>query len=216
MYTRAELAASALITIDTQRDTLDGRPLEIPGTTAVLPAMRKLLDAWRRERLPVIHVVRIYKRDGSNVDLCRRDAVEAGKAILLEGSEGCELAGELFQPDEVALETDVLLSGKVQAIGDHEVIMHKPRWGAFYATPLESHLRALGVNTLVFAGCNYPNCPRASVYEASERDFRIVLVEDAVSGLYPRGREEMLEIGVNVLDSDAVVAALAVSATGAK
>ncbi len=45
-------------------------------------------------------------------------------------------------------------------------------------------------------GCNYPNCPRTSIYEASERDFKIVLVEDAVSGLYEKGKEEMTNIGV--------------------
>jgi len=103
MYTRAELAASALITIDTQRDTLDGRPLEIPGTTAVLPAIRKLLDAWRRERLPVIHVVRIYKRDGSNVDLCRRDAVEAGRQALEKAGRKRHYYQEQLEKFEAAL-----------------------------------------------------------------------------------------------------------------
>ena len=38
-YTEPQLDASALITIDVQRDTLDGAPLEIPGTSAALPAM---------------------------------------------------------------------------------------------------------------------------------------------------------------------------------
>jgi hypothetical protein len=31
------------VTIDTQRDTLDGQPLEIPGTSAALPNMRRVL-----------------------------------------------------------------------------------------------------------------------------------------------------------------------------
>ena len=34
--------------------------------------------------------------------------------------------------------------------------------------------RALGVDTIVVAGCNLPNCPRATLFEASERDFRTV------------------------------------------
>jgi nicotinamidase-related amidase len=207
-YTQPDFTASAVITIDTQRDTLDGQPLEIPGTSAILPAMRKVLDACRRKRLPIVHIVRIYRRDGSNADVCRRESIENGEAILLEGSAGCELAEELFQPDKVMLDTELLLSGKVQTISDNEVIIYKPRWGAFYDTPLESHLRKLGVNTLVFTGCNYPNCPRTSIYEASERDYRIVLVEDAMSGLYPKGREEMLNIGVTLADSDSVVASL--------
>jgi nicotinamidase-related amidase len=76
--------------------------------------------------------------------------------------------------------------------------MYKPRWGAFYDTDLEQHLRESGSNTLVFAGCNFPNCPRTSIYEASERDFRIVLVSDAISGLYDRGIAECRSIGVHV------------------
>jgi nicotinamidase-related amidase len=60
-------------------------------------------------------------------------------------------------------------------------------------------LLSLGVTSLAFAGCNFPNCPRASIYEASERDFRIVLVTDAISGLYDRGRDEMKNIGVQLM-----------------
>jgi len=86
--------------------------------------------------------------------------------------------------------------------------MDKPRWGAFYKTPLENHLRELRVSTLVFAGCNFPNGPRTSIDEASERDFRIVLVEDAVSGLYGRGKEEMRRIGVRLMRTEAVEAAV--------
>lgn len=182
--------------------------MEIPGTTAALPSMRKVLDAYRRKRMPIVHIVRIYRRDGSNVDICRREAVEAGEPLFLEGSAGCELADAFFEPDSVRLDTELLLSGMIQTISDNEVVIYKPRWGAFHGTPLESHLRNLGVNTLVFTGCNYPNCPRTSIYEASERDFRIVLVEDAISGLYPKGKEEMLGIGVTVTDADTVVASL--------
>ena len=80
--------------------------------------------------------------------------------------------------------------------------MYKPRWGAFFHTPLESHLRELDVTTLVFTGCNFPNCPRTSIYEASERDFRLVAIDDAISGLYDRGRAELANIGVLVVDAE--------------
>lgn len=42
------------------------------------------------------------------------------------------------------------------------------------------------MTTLVFCGCNVPNCPRTSIHQASERDFRVVLAQDAISGLYDR------------------------------
>jgi nicotinamidase-related amidase len=51
---------------------------------------------------------------------------------------------------------------------------------------------------VVFVGCNFPNCPRTSIYEASERDFRIVVVSDALSGLDERGIKECRAIGVDV------------------
>jgi nicotinamidase-related amidase len=87
--------------------------------------------------------------------------------------------------------------------------MYKPRWGAFFETSLGQHLASLGVNTLAFAGCNFPNCPRASIYEASERDFRIVLVEDAISGLYNLGRDEMKNIGVTLMSANQVAKSIA-------
>jgi nicotinamidase-related amidase len=197
-YTEPDLRSSTLITIDVQCDTLDGQPLEVPGTSAALPNIKKVLDAYRKNGMHIIHIVRIYKKDGSNVDLCRKEAVGNGAEILLDGSPRCELATGLFSND-VNLDSLLLLSGGIQKITGNEVIIYKPRWGAFYNTPLESYLNRIGVDTLVFAGCNFPNCPRTSIYEASERDFKIVLIEDAISGLYPKGKEEMLNIGVKVM-----------------
>jgi nicotinamidase-related amidase len=51
--------------------------------------------------------------------------------------------------------------------------MYKPRWGTFYNTLLEKHLHDLGVNTVIVCECNFPNCSRTTIYEASERDFRM-------------------------------------------
>ncbi len=216
-YTTPDFSSIALITIDTQRDTLDGQPLEIHGTSAILPRMRSLLRAFRKLHTSIVHMVRLYKQDGSNVDLCRRGVVEEGARILRPGSPGSALAGELLPDPDTRLDADLLLSGGIQEIGPLEVIIYKPRWGAFYRTPLEAYLRKLGVSSLAFTGCNFPNCPRTSIYEAGERDFRIVLVEDAVSGLYERGKEEMENIGVRVMSEaeleEAIVGAAAVSHT---
>ncbi len=200
-YTRPDLNSAALITIDTQCDTLDGQPLEIPGTSTVLPNIKILLDVFRDQMKPIIHIVRIYKRDGSNVDICRKAAVESGQQILLEGSSGCQIAQDLFSSSETILDFPLLLAGGIQHLSSTEVIIYKPRWGAFYQTPLEKYLRELGVSTLIFTGCNFPNCPRTSIYEASERDYRVVLVTDAVSGLYDIGRNEMRNIGVELLET---------------
>jgi hypothetical protein len=51
-------------------------------------------------------------------------------------------------------------------------------------------------------------CPRTSIYEASERDFRVVLARDANSGLYERGERELKDIGVHIMSADEVTAPL--------
>jgi nicotinamidase-related amidase len=171
--------------------------MPVDGTRAAIPAMAKLATAFRERGLPIVHAVRLYRQDGSNVDLVRRLAVEQGARIAAPGSVGSQIAAELLA-NVVELDYELLLASGFQQVGTAEHVMYKPRWGAFYDTNLDRHLRESGSNTLVFAGCNFPNCPRTSIYEASERDFRIVLVSDAMSGLYDRGIEECRAIGVDV------------------
>ena len=201
-YTEPDFSSAALINIDTQQDTLDGQSLEIPGTSAILTKIKKLLDAFRESNKPVIHVIRIYKLDGSNADLCRKGLIERGEKFLIENESGANLADELLPDKNIKLDSAKLLSGGIQKVSKNEVIIYKPRWGAFYKTPLENFLREMKINTIIFCGCNFPNCPRTSIYEASERDFKIILASDAVSGLYERGINEMKNIGVNVLSVD--------------
>jgi nicotinamidase-related amidase len=207
-YTAPDFAAAALITIDTQRDVLDGGPFEIPGTSAVLGAMHALARAFRGAGRPIVHIVRLYEPDGANADLCRRQAVQSGMRALTPGAPGSQLAAELLPEPTLTLDTDVLLAGDAQRLGSSEVAIYKPRWGAFYDTVLEDHLREQRINTLVFCGCNFPNCPRTSIYEASERDFRIVLARDALSGLYERGERELAGIGVHLMSAGEVAKAL--------
>lgn len=198
--------AVALITIDVQNDfVLPGSPAEMPGAYQMIPNVAQLIEAFRRAQKPVIHVVRLYLSDGSNVDLCRRGTIRSGKQVVLPGTEGSELVAELKLSPSVRLQPKLLLEGNVQPVGDHEVIVYKPRWGAFYRTPLEAFLRERGIDSLVFCGCNFPNCPRASIYEASERDFKIAIATDAISGLYDQGRRELERIGVCVQDTAGVL-----------
>src|SRR5207245_2258715 len=87
-HTTPHLDSAALITIDVQADVLDGQPLEIAGSSAALPAMRRLVEAFREHAAPIVHVVRLYRPDGSNVDLCRREAVAGGWRALAPASAG--------------------------------------------------------------------------------------------------------------------------------
>lgn len=200
-YTKPEFARSALVTIDLQRCTLDSQSFEIPGTSDVIPAVAAVADAFRASRRPIVHVIRLYRPDGSNADLCRRQRLLDGAELVLVGTEGRKPAQQILPEPDIDIDDEHLLSGHLQKIGLSEWIMYKPRWGAFFGTRLEEVLRSLDISTIVFAGCNYPNCPRTSLYEASERDFRLVAIADGISMFDERGRQEAENIGVMLMDS---------------
>jgi len=205
-YIEPDYSHMALLTIDVQNDfTLTNAPLEVSGTRAVLSRIRELVLAFRQSNRPIVHIVRLYLPDGSNADLCRRKAIENGKQAVVPNSQGAELVGEIKPSADVILDSEKLLSGELQLIAPKEWVVYKPRWGAFFHTPLQRHLEELNINTVAICGCNFPNCPRTTVYEASERDFRIVFAVDAVSKAYEQGLTEINNIGVALLSSAEII-----------
>ncbi|UQX09533.1 cysteine hydrolase family protein [Candidatus Mycobacterium methanotrophicum] len=160
------LESAAVLTIDVQVDTLDGGALEIAGTSAAVPRIAQLCRAFRDAGHPIVHIVRLYSADGSNAEPVRRDLVSGPIPMLRPGTSGRLLAAGLTPGPVVEFDDDLLLSGQAQHVGEHDVILYKPRWGAFYGTRLERHLQAHNIDTVVVAGCNYPNCPRTTIYEA--------------------------------------------------
>jgi nicotinamidase-related amidase len=206
-YINPDNKHSALLVIDVQRDfTLIGAAAEIPGTLQIVQYIQRLIQKYRAQGAPIIHVIRLYNADGSNADLCRRKSIESGKQLVTPETDGAELMDELKPSADMKLNSTLLLSGNLQQIGSMEWIIYKPRWGAFYKTALEKHLHNLGVNTVVVCGCNFPNCPRTTIYEASERDFKIVMAKDATSLVYNIGIQELQNIGVSIMDSDECIA----------
>lgn len=192
----------AVITIDVQNDcSLPGSVMEVPGTYERRGAMQVVLEKARACGMPIIHVVRLYNEDGGNVDAFRKPSFLAGAKCLVTGTHGAEILGDLLPQNAPKLDCERLLAGEFQELGPNEWAMYKSRFGAFYRTELEAFLRDQGVDTLVFMGCNFPNCPRTTIFEACERDFNLIVVKDALSGLYERGEEELKRIGVRLINA---------------
>ncbi|MDL5511225.1 isochorismatase family protein [Arenibacter sp. M-2] len=199
-YTKLNWQKSALLIIDMQKDftLLDGAsPIE--GTLEVVPYISEIADTFRRHNRPIIHIIRLYKEDGSNVDLCRRALIENGKEIVKPYSEGAQIIPALLPANSIEPNHSKLLSGEILKIAPLDYVMYKPRWGAFYQTGLESFLHKKGIDSLLIIGCNFPNCPRTTIYQASERDFKIGIIPTALSGLYEKGITEVQNIGVEII-----------------
>ena len=201
-YCTPERDRTALLTLSVQRDfTAPGSPVTAPGLARVLPNIQKLVRFFRDSGRPVFHSVRLYRPDGSNVDVCRRQAVEEGLRILMPGTFGAELVDEIKPAQEVRLAPEQLLSGEFQDIGPREHVFYRPRWSAFFNTGLEQALRDRGITTLAICGFGFSTGVRATIYEASARDFRIVLLPDAVAGADEQTIRELGRLGVYLIDS---------------
>jgi len=201
-----EMTTSALLIIDTQADFVDGGASPISGTTAILPALAALRTAFLRAGRPVVHVVRLYQ--GEDVDRVRRTAIAGGARIVAPDSAGAQVVPELRALDVAAPDARRLLAGELEEVGPHEVVMWKPRWSAFHRTRLHDYLSGLGVSTIVVAGCNFPNCPRATIYDSSAHDYRVLVPSDAVSGVTAMHLDELGAIGVLHANTAAITAAL--------
>src|SRR5205807_9804792 len=110
------------------------------------------------------------------------DWAKARKGILrhnLGGSKGTEIIRELYA--EGAL-----------------VVREKKRYNAFYATDLEFLLRRLGVDTVILTGINTTTCVLCTAFEATNRDFRVVIASDAVDSM---DGEEMHRFALRLMEA---------------
>ncbi|HSD95122.1 MAG TPA: isochorismatase family cysteine hydrolase, partial [Syntrophales bacterium] len=141
-YTEPHWDRAVLLTVDVQEDFgRAGSATWSPDKDLVIPAMARLLALFRERGMPVIHVVRLYLPDGTNADACRRQKLESGRTVVAPGTDGAEIISALKPSAGLRLDGERLLGGGLQAWSEREWVIYKPRWGAFYATPLEGHLR---------------------------------------------------------------------------
>jgi nicotinamidase-related amidase len=62
-----------------------------------------------------------------------------------------------------------------------DIIVRKVRVGAFSTTDLDAQLRERGVDTLILAGISTSGVVLSTVRDASDRDYRVVVLDDATA-----------------------------------
>ncbi len=161
---------SALIVIDMENGFIDSRsPHCIRGAAETVPACRNAICTARSIGIPVFFVKRIYRADGSDVELTRYENWKAGGRAMTPSSTGVNSAEA---PD-----------GLKPISGDYTII--KPRWSAFFHTELDLILRRLDIKTVILLGTTTPNCIRTTAYDANSLEYNVVILEDCCSSQTP-------------------------------
>ena len=62
-----------------------------------------------------------------------------------------------------------------------ELILNKTTQGAFRSTSIDTHLRAMGIDTLVCVGVSTNNCVAMTAMEACDSQYGVVVVSDATA-----------------------------------
>lgn len=75
-----------------------------------------------------------------------------------------------------------------------EIVIHKPSYGAFYDTPLETILRNLGRDTVIICGTLTNFCCGTTARQAYERGFKVVVGSDVTATDDPEMQEAELMV----------------------
>lgn len=92
--------------------------------------------------------------------------------------------GELVPPFIVALYTEGEPSAELHAglvVDDADIVLDKPRYGAFHGTDLEQILRARGIDTVIVSGIATNICCETTAREAGQHDFRVFFLADGTA-----------------------------------
>ncbi|MCP1661655.1 MAG: cysteine hydrolase [Methanocalculus sp. MSAO_Arc1] len=182
------MADTALLIVDMQND-FAGRdaPLRVAGADAIIPQIQALLHHFRREDLPVIHILRVHRMDGADVEHFRRE-IFSKTPFAVAGTQGAEVIADLSP-----------VPG--------EYIISKTRMSGFMGTDLDLLLRSAGIRTVVVSGIQTPNCIRTTVFDAMAYGYDTVVVSDATAAATPEIHEtnlrDMAAIGVSLTTTHA-------------
>jgi len=180
-----DLARTAIVVVDMQNDFchpdgwLAGIGVDVAAARAPIPVLAQLLPALRTAGVGVVWVnwgnrpdranlppgvLHVYNGDGAGIGI--GDPLPNGSPVLTEGGWAAAPVDEL-------------------TIEPGDVRVSKYRMSGFWDTPLDSVLRNLRVDTLLFAGVNADQCVLATLIDAACAGYDVVMVEDAVATTSP-------------------------------
>jgi nicotinamidase-related amidase len=153
---------TALLNIDLQNCFVENSPIAAPDGPVVLDRVNRLADACRAAGILVIHASIVTRPDGSNLGVLAEFSPPAREGILHKGRHSAALHSGL-------------------KIDPRDILIDKPRFGAFYGTDLELILRNRGIDTLIISGVATNVCCETTAREAAVRDFKVFFLSDGTA-----------------------------------
>jgi nicotinamidase-related amidase len=169
---------AALLVIDMQDEFVrpGWTPYWVPDATRRVPQIARLVAACRARGVPVVYT--LFSATHGYLD---RPA--SGDAMPSRYPELGATDPAWFRDERVWQEL---------APEPGEVVIHKPSYGAFYDTPLETILRNLGRDTVIISGTLTNLCCGTTARQAYERGFRVVVGSDVTATNDPEVHEHEL------------------------
>jgi len=169
-----------LLVIDMQDEFVKPHwtPYWVPEATKQVLRIKKLIDHCRKKNIPVIFTV--YSDTHNYLDRpktlpimpCRFPDIKIDQSsFFVEGRVWHELEPR-----------------------DNEIIVHKPSYGAFYDTPLETLLKNLEKDTVIICGTLTNYCCSTTARQAYERSFKVVVGSDVTSAHFQDLHEAELKV----------------------
>ncbi len=186
-----EPGRTALLVIDMQRSFMDPKSsLYVPSAAEILPPIKGLVEFCRGASIPVIFT---EFTSAPQVPNLRKDpfgpehlapapgqptgwGMPSGNSMVgAKGPESPETVAELRpRPDEVV----------ITAYGLDK----------FYGTPLDLVLRAADIRYLMVTGMLSDLCVAATVYAATAREYRVTVITDGITTIWPEIQKAVLDI----------------------
>jgi ureidoacrylate peracid hydrolase len=182
---RLEPGRTALLVIDMQRGFLEqGAALEVPPGREIIPNLRRLVEACRRQGVPVIFTEFVY---AAAVPCLRGDPFGPEHLPARPGqptglglpSSNC-LIGPRAAQDANSAETIAELAPRPD-----ELVVRGHTYDKFLGTPLDLALRSRDVRCLVITGILTDVCVNCTLLSAANRDYHVTAVTDGVATLWP-------------------------------
>jgi nicotinamidase-related amidase len=183
---------TALLVIDMQHGFLnEGASLAVASAWEMVPRIASLIDACRAKGAPVIFTEFVY---AENVPCLRGDPFgiehlpSDGPTGLGVPSSNCLIGHNAGEGVESADTIDELKPRP------EELVIRGHTYDKFYGTPLDLALRSQDITHLLMTGITADVCVNATLIAATQRNYRVTALTDAVDSPWPELLEACFKI----------------------